>query len=184
MSFLLLIPLLPLLASVVLALAGRRLGETSHRIGTTAVALSSALSVAALVRVVQAGPQTVDLYRLLDAGALVVDLGLYVDQLTVLLLLLVTGVSAIVHVYSSRYMIGDPRYSRFFAVIALFTSAMVMLVMSRNLLMTYMCWEAMGICSYLLISHWAHRRAAGRGGDQGVPGQRRGRRRPGDAACC
>ena len=79
-----------------------------------------------------------------------------------LLLLLVTGVSAIVHVYSSRYMIGDPRYPRFFAVMALFTSAMVTLVMSRNLLMTYMCWEVMGICSYLLISHWAHRPAAGR----------------------
>jgi NADH-quinone oxidoreductase subunit L len=162
MSFLLLIPLLPLLASVVLALGGRRLGETGHRIGTTAVTLSWLLSVAALIRVVQAGPQTVDLYRFLDAGAFVVDLGLYVDQLTVLLLLLVTGVSAIVHVYSSRYMIGDPRYSRFFAVIALFTSAMAFLVMSRNLLMTYMCWEAMGICSYLLISHWGHRRAAGR----------------------
>ena len=84
------------------------------------------------------------------------------DQLAVLLLLLVTGVSAIVQVYSSRYMIGDPRYPRFFAVMALFTAAMVVLVMSRNLLMTYMCWEAMGICSYLLISHWAHRPAAGR----------------------
>ena len=57
-------------------------------------------------------------------------------------------------------MIGDPRYSRFFAVMALFTFAMVMLVMSNNLLVTYMCWEVMGICSYLLISHWAHRQAA------------------------
>jgi NADH-quinone oxidoreductase subunit L len=59
-------------------------------------------------------------------------------------------------------MIGDPRYPRFFAVTSLFTGAMVTLVMSRNLLMTYMCWEAMGICSYLLISHWAHRPAAAR----------------------
>ena len=83
----------------------------------------------------------------MQVDTLVVDLGFYVDQLTVLLLLLVTSVSAIVHVYSSRYMIGDPRYARFFAVIGLFTAAMIALVMSRNLLMTFMCWEVMGICS-------------------------------------
>jgi NADH-quinone oxidoreductase subunit L len=157
----LLIPLLPLLASVLLALVGRRLGEASHRVATSAIVLSFGLSVAAFVQVVQAGPQSVALYRFLDTGALTVDFGFYIDQLTVLLLLLVTGVSAIVHAYSSRYMIGDPRYPRFFSVMGLFTSAMVMLVMSRNLLMTYICWEAMGICSYLLISHWAHRKVAG-----------------------
>jgi NADH-quinone oxidoreductase subunit L len=166
MPYYVLIPLLPLLASVILVLAGRRLGEHGHRIGIPAVALSFAISVAAFFDVLKNGPQSVMLYRLLQSGPLQIDLGFYIDQLTVLLLFLVTGVSAIVHVYSSRYMVGDPRYNRFFAVIALFTSAMVMLVMSRNLLMTYMCWEAMGICSYLLISHWAHRRAAGRAATQ------------------
>ena len=58
------------------------------------------------------------LTRLLQSGDLVVDLGFFIDQLTVLLLLLVTGVSSVVHVYASRYMVGDPRYNRFFAVIA------------------------------------------------------------------
>lgn len=157
-----LIPLLPLLASIVLALAGRRLGEASHKVGIPAVVLSFGLSVAAFVEVLRSGPQSIPLYRLLESGSLSIDLAFFVDQLTVLLLLLVTGVSAVVHVYSSRYMIGDPRYSRFFAVMGLFTSAMITLVMSRNLLMTYMCWEAMGICSYLLISHWAQRNAAGK----------------------
>jgi NADH-quinone oxidoreductase subunit L len=161
MSFLTLIPLVPFAACLLLALAGRRLGETSHRVGIAAVALSFGLSVAAWLVVLAEGPQSVGSYRFLDTGGLTVDVGLYVDQLTVLLLLLVTGVSAIVHVYSSRYLIGDPRYARFFAVMALFTTAMVLLVMSRNLLTTYMCWEVMGICSYLLISHWAHRPAAG-----------------------
>jgi NADH-quinone oxidoreductase subunit L len=160
MSFLILIPLLPFLACLVLALAGRRLGQQSHLVGTTAVALAFAGSVAAFVLVLGEGPQSAGAYRFLQAGTFTVDLGLYVDQLTVLLLLLVTGVSSIVHVYSSRYLIGDPRYPRFFAVIALFTSAMTMLVMSRNLLTTYMAWEVMGICSYLLISHWAQRAAA------------------------
>jgi NADH-quinone oxidoreductase subunit L len=142
--------------------AGRRLGEASHRLGIPAVVLSFALSILAFVDVSTNGPQSISLYRLLESGALVVDLGFYIDQVTVLLLLLVTGVSAIVHVYSSRYMIGDPRYNRFFAVIGAFTSAMCMLVMSRNLLMMYVCWELMGICSYLLIAHWAQRKAAGR----------------------
>jgi NADH-quinone oxidoreductase subunit L len=157
-----LIPLLPLLACLVLAVVGRRLGEASHRIAIPAIASSFVLSIVAFVDVLRTGPRTIDLYRMFEAGSLVVDLGLFVDQLAILLLLLVTGVSAIVHVYASRYMIGDPRYPRFFAVTSLFTGAMVTLVMSRNLLMTYMCWEAMGICSYLLISHWAHRPAAGR----------------------
>ena len=161
MSFVILIPLLPLLACLLLAVAGRRLGEASHKVGSAAVAASFALSLAAFAQVLREGPQTIDLYRFLHTGALSVDFGFHVDELSVLVLLLVTGVSTIVHVYSSRYMIGDPRYARFFAVMALFTSAMATLVMSRNLLMTYMCWEAMGICSYLLISHWAHRKAAG-----------------------
>ena len=162
MSPYLLIPVLPLLAALVLALGGRRLGEQSHRIGIPAVAGSFGLSIAALAEVARSGPISISLYRLLDVGDFAVDVGLYVDQLTVLLLPLVTGVSFVVHVYSSRYMIGDPRYRRFFAVMGLFTFAMAMLVMSNNLLVTYMCWEVMGICSYLLISHWAERPSAGR----------------------
>jgi NADH-quinone oxidoreductase subunit L len=161
MSIFILIPLLPLMAFLILALSGNRFGASSHRIGIPAVGLSFGLSVAALVSVSIEGPISIPLYRLIEAGSLVVDLNLYVDQLTVLLLLLVTGVSLVVHVYSSRYMIGDPQYRRFFALTTLFTFAMVTLVMSDNLLMTFMVWEIMGICSYLLISHGA-RKAAGR----------------------
>ena len=160
MSIFILIPLLPLMAFLTLALSGNRFGAASHRIGIPAVGLSFAFSVAALVSVSNGGPISISLYRLIEAGNLVVDLDLYIDQLTVLLLVLVTGVSFVVHVYSSRYMIGDPRYRRFFAVTTLFTFAMVALVMSNNLLLTYMLWEIMGICSYLLISHEAHRKAA------------------------
>ena len=106
------------------------------------------------------GPFTVSLYRLFRSGTLTIDLNLYVDQLTVLLLLLVTGVSSIVNVYSSRYMIGDPKYNRFFATIALFAFSMILLVMSGNLLMLLVSWEVMGLCSYLLIAHAAHRKSA------------------------
>ena len=156
-----LIPLFPLLATIMIALAGRRLGETSGKVGMLATGLSFGLSVAAFVELVLwKEPLFIPLYEFLRSGSLVVDLGLYIDQLTVLMLLLVTGGSFVVHVYSSRYMIGDARYSRFFAVMALFTFGMVTLVMSSNLLMMFICWEIMGICSYLLISHQADREAA------------------------
>ena len=160
MSIYLFIPLLPLLAFLVLALGGKSLGESSHKVGVPAVGLTLALSIGAFFSVAVSGPISIPIYRLIEVGSLAVDVDLYVDQLTVLLLLLVTAGSFVVHVYSVRYMIGDPKYSRFFAVMALFTFAMVMLVMSNNLLVTYMCWEVMGICSYLLISHWAHRESA------------------------
>lgn len=160
MAIFVLIPLLPLLASLILVLGGRRWGEQSHRIGIPAISLSFGLSVFAFLEVLRNGPFTVSLYRLFQSGSLTIDLTLFVDQLTVLLLLLVTGVSSIVHVYSSRYMIGDPRYNRFFAVIALFTFSMVLLVMSGNLLMLLVSWEVMGLCSYLLIAHAAQRKSA------------------------
>jgi len=160
MSGYVLIPVLPLMAFLTLALGGRWFGGQSHKVAIPAIGLSFGLSIGAFVEVVSHGPISIPLYRLIQSGSLLVDLGLYIDQLTVLLLLLVTGVSSVVHVYSSRYMIGDPRYSRFFAITALFTFSMVMLVMSSNLLMMYIFWEIMGLCSYLLISHWAERKSA------------------------
>ena len=160
MSIFVLIPLCPLISAVVVALGGRRWGDQGHRIGIPAMGLSFILSLYAFFEVATSGPISVSLYRLMHVGSLVVDLNLYIDQLTVLLLVLVTGVSSVVHVFSSRYMIGDPRYNRFFAVIALFTFSMLMLVMSGNLLMLYVFWEVMGLCSYLLISHSAQRKPA------------------------
>jgi len=162
MSIYTLIPLLPLGAAFTLALFGRRLEGVGHRLVIPAVAGSFIVSIAAFLEVLANGTIEVPLYRLLDVGGLVVDLGFFFDPLTVLLLLLVTGVSTVVQVYASRYMIGDRRYSRFFALTALFTAAMTMLVMSSNLLLTFIFWEVMGICSYLLISHYAERRSASR----------------------
>ena len=162
MSIYTLIPLLPLGAAFTLALFGRRLQGVGHRIVIPAVASSFFLSIAAFMDVLANGAIEVPLYRLLEVGRLVVDLGFFIDPLTVLLLLLVTGVSTVVQVYSSRYMLGDARHSRFFAVTALFTGAMTVLVMSSNLLLTFIFWEVMGLCSYLLISHYAERRSAAR----------------------
>ncbi len=162
MSYYTLIPLLPLAAAATLALFGRRLEGVGQRIVVPAVAGSFLLSIAAFLEVSATGPIEVELYRLLAVGWLVVDVGFFLDPLTVLILLLVTGVSTVVQIYSSRYMVGDARHSRFFAVTALFTGAMTVLVMSSNLLVTLIFWEVMGICSYLLISHYAARPSAGR----------------------
>jgi len=155
-----LIPFLPLLAFLIIAFGGRWLKGQAHRIGIPSMVLSFGLSVLAFVEILQHGPFSLPLYQLIHVGRLQIELGLYLDQLTVLLLLLVTGVSSLVHIFSSRYMHGDPRYERFFAVIALFTFSMLMLVMSTNLLMLFIFWEVMGICSYLLISHWSERKSA------------------------
>lgn len=160
MSVYVLIPLLPLLAFLAIALGGRWLGEHSHRVAIPCVAASFGLSVLAAVEVYRQGGRLIPLYTLLESGSLAIELSLYLDALSAVLLLLVTGVSSLVHVFSSRYMQGDPRYARFFAVIALFTFSMILLVMSANLLMLYMCWEVMGLCSYLLISHCSERNAA------------------------
>jgi len=155
-----LIPALPLTAFLIIALNSRAIGEASHRLATPAVCTSFILSVLACFDVYQNGARSIPLYTLISSGSLTVEAGFYVDAITVLVLLLVTGVSSLVHVFSSRYMQADPRYARFFAIMALFTSAMIMLVMSANLLMLFVFWEVMGLCSYLMISHWSRRPAA------------------------
>lgn len=157
-----LIPLLPLAAAFVLAIFGEQLQGKGQRLVIPAVALSFGVSFLAFLDVSANGAIRVQVFELLNVGQLKIDFGFYLGQLTVLLLLLVTGVSTVVQVYSSRYMVSDPRHSRFFALTALFTAAMTLLVMSSNLMVTFIFWELMGICSYLLISHYSERPSAAR----------------------
>ena len=98
------IPLLPLLAFVVLALGGSKFPSDSHKVGIPAIVGSFILSILAFVQVLNNGPIEVPLYTLLESGNLTVDLGLYIDQLTVLLLLLVSGVSGVVHYSLDVYL--------------------------------------------------------------------------------
>jgi NADH-quinone oxidoreductase subunit L len=89
-----------------------------------------------------------------------VHIGLSIDRLTSVMLLLVTTVSALVHIYTIGYMQGEPGYARFFSYIALFTFSMLMLVLADNFLQLFVFWEAVGLCSYLLIGHWYERQSA------------------------
>lgn len=155
-----LIPFLPLAAFLVLGLAGSRIKERAHLIAVPAVLLSCLLSITAFVEVASGAVISVPLYTWLTSGNLDVHIGLYIDRLTAVMLLLVTIVSSLVHVYTIGYMHGEPGYARFFSYIALFTFSMLMLVLADNLLQLFVFWEAVGLCSYLLIGHWYERPSA------------------------
>jgi NADH-quinone oxidoreductase subunit L len=111
--------------------------------------------------VVSSGPVRVPLYEWIDAGSFSVRIGLVVDRLTVVMLVTVTAVAGLVQAYSVRYMQGDGGYARYFACLSLFTGSMLMLVMSDNLLELFVFWEAVGLCSFLLIGFTCERAAAG-----------------------
>ncbi|WP_447603810.1 NADH-quinone oxidoreductase subunit L [Nitrospira sp. Nam80] len=155
-----LIPLLPFAAFLVLGLTGSRVKDRAHLVAVPAVLGSFALSVFALVEVATAGPLHATWYTWLTSGNLHVEIGISIDRLTAVMLLLVTIVSSLVHIYTIGYMHGEPGYARFFAYIALFTFSMLMLAMADNLLQLFVFWEAVGLCSYLLIGHWFDRPSA------------------------
>ncbi len=155
-----LIPLLPLAAFLVLGLAGWRVKDRAHLVAVPAVLLSLLLSLLAFFDVLSGSVITVPLYTWLTSGTLDIHIGLYIDRLTAVMLLLVTAVSSLVHIYTIGYMHGEPGYARFFGYIALFTFSMLMLVLADNLLQLFVFWEAVGLCSYLLIGHWYERASA------------------------
>ena len=155
-----LIPLLPLASFLILGLFGHWIRDKAHLIAVPAVVVSFGLSVVALIDVAGGHHSTVRLYTWLTSGTLDVHIGITIDRLTAVMLLLVTTVSALVHVYTIGYMQGEPGYARFFSYIALFTFSMLMLVLADNFLQLFVFWEAVGLCSYLLIGHWYERPSA------------------------
>ena len=155
-----LIPLLPFLAFLIVGLGGHWIKSRAHLVAVPAVLGSLLLSVLALLETAGGKNIAIPLYSWLTSGDVHIELGLYVDRLTAVMLMLVTTVSSLVHVYTIGYMHGDKGYARFFAYIALFTFSMLMLVMADNFLQLFVFWEAVGLCSYLLIGHWYERDAA------------------------
>ncbi len=155
-----LIPLLPFAAFLTLGLTGSRVKDRAHLVAVPAVLGSFVLSLLACFEVATAGPIHATWYTWLTSGNLHVEIGMAIDRLTAAMLLLVTIVSSLVHIYTIGYMQGEPGYARFFAYIALFTFSMLMLVMADNLLQLFVFWEAVGLCSYLLIGHWFDRPSA------------------------
>lgn len=155
-----LIPLLPFLAFLVLGIGGHWIRDRAHLVAVPAVLGSFLLSLFVFVEVAGGRHVNVPLYTWLASGDLRIELGLYFDRLTCAMILLVTIVSSLVHVYTIGYMHGEAGYARFFAYIALFTFSMLMLVTATNFLQLFVFWEAVGLCSYFLIGHWYERQSA------------------------
>jgi len=162
-TILLLIVLAPLAASVLSGFLGRWLGRAlSHTLCIAGVAVSFGLSAWVLAQLVGGQMEAFNgpVYTWAVSDGVRMEVGFLVDNLSALMMTVVTFVSLMVHVYTIGYMHDDPGYTRFFSYISLFTFAMLMLVMSNNFLQLFFGWEAVGLVSYLLIGFWYERPTA------------------------
>ncbi len=160
-----LVPLLPLTGSVVLLCAGKRIGDPKAGwLATAMMGLAFIWSVVMLIALLSlpadARIHVTNVFTWISAGALNVDIGFLADPLSITWILLVTGVGSLIHLYAIGYMHGDERYSRFFAYFNLFATAMLVLVLGSSFLLTFLGWEGVGFCSYLLVGFWFERERA------------------------
>ncbi|HRB29542.1 MAG: NADH-quinone oxidoreductase subunit L [Nitrosomonas sp.] len=160
-SLYLLVPLAPLLGAIIAGLFGRRIGRVwSHRITIALVSVSLLASIVIFFDVLKGNVFNGTVYTWLVSGDTRFEVGFLIDQLSALMMIVVSLVSLMVHVYTIGYMHDDPGYQRFFSYISLFTFSMMMLVMSNNFLQLFFGWEAVGLVSYLLIGFWYTRPTA------------------------
>ena len=153
----------PLIGAILAGFFGRRIGRIgAHSATIFGVGISCALSCHVLWQLVGQGasPFNENLYTFFDVAGYDAHIGFMVDKLTAMMMVVVTFVSLLVHVYTIGYMADDPGYQRFFSYISLFTFSMLMLVMSNNFLQLFFGWEAVGLVSYLLIGFWFKRPSA------------------------
>ncbi len=157
----LLVPLAPLVGAIIAGLFGKLIGRAwSHRVTIALVAVSFFASVS-IFNDVQAGNEfNGAIYTWLTSGHTSFQVGFLIDKLTATMMLVVTFVSLMVHIYTIGYMQEDPGYQRFFSYISLFTFSMLMLVMANNFMQLFFGWEAVGLVSYLLIGFWYQRPTA------------------------
>lgn len=152
-----LLPLLPLLGFILLALFGKQLGKIVIAwVGVGTVALSAVLTIP-ISTAFLAGtlhPWRLEIATWMATDGLAVPFGLYLDALSLTMLCVVTGVGFLIHLYAAGYMADDPGYARFFAYMNLFVAAMLLLVLADNLVLLYLGWEGVGLGSYLLIGFW------------------------------
>jgi len=155
---------LPIAALVIIFLVFRpffyRRPDLASLVLISALTAALALSAWTLKSVIQEGPLTFESHSWVTIGDMEVSIGLMVDSLTAIMLVVVTGVSLMIQIYSQGYMKGDPSYIRYFAFMSLFSAAMIGLVISSNIIQLYVMWELVGLGSYLLIGFWHHRPAA------------------------
>ena len=157
----LVVPLAPLAGAIVAGLFGKAIGRAgAHTVTILGVLVALAASVAIYFDVRAGHLYNGPVYTWATSGGLKFEIGFLIDQLTVTMMVVVSFVSLMVHIYTIGYMADDPGYQRFFSYIALFTFSMLMLVMSNNFLQLFFGWEAVGLVSYLLIGFWYTRPTA------------------------
>jgi len=157
------IVLAPLIGAIIVGLAGHRLGRTlSHSITILGVTVSTVLALYVFNHHVLQGAEVFNenIYTWMQVGGLNMSVGFLVDNLTSVMLLVVSFISLVVHIYTIGYMQEDEGYTKFFSYISLFTFAMFMLVISNNFMQLFFGWEAVGLVSYLLIGFWHHKESA------------------------
>ena len=150
----LLVPALPLLGAIIIGFGRRRLkGNTAGMLGTAMVALGF---VASLLLFLGHDGEThiVHLFSWIHVGAMDIPFAFQINALSLWMMLIVTGIGTLIHLYSIGYMHDDPRMATFFAQLNLFSFSMLLLVMGANFLVTFIGWEGVGLCSYLLIGFW------------------------------
>ena len=157
----LLVPLAPLAGAILAGLFGKLIGRTGAHVVTILGVVVAFVASIFIYQDVQAG-NTFDgtIYTWMQSGNLTFEIGFLIDPLTVMMMLVVTFVSLMVHIYTIGYMHDDPGYQRFFSYISLFTFSMLMLVMANNFMQLFFGWEAVGLVSYLLIGFWYERPTA------------------------
>src|ERR1700738_418595 len=157
------IALAPLVAAVIAGLFGKSIGKAgAHGVTILGVGISCLLSFYVLYQIVfnNQAPFNGTVYTWLVSDGVHMDVGFLIDRLSAMMMVLVTCVSLMVHIYTIGYMDEDPGYQRFFSYISLFTFSMLMLVMSNNFVQLFFGWEAVGVVSYLLIGFWYTRPSA------------------------
>jgi len=164
-SFLWILPALPALGVLVNGFFGTSWREkkiASMSVGSVGLALAFALVFAAELFARLPGDRrlSMSLYRWLSDGSLTVDLGLFLDPLSMVMVFVVLFVGFLIHLYSAGYMTGDPGYRRYFVFLNLFIFFMLLLVLADNLVLTFVGWEGVGLCSYLLIGFWYEKTSA------------------------
>ncbi|MGS4346084.1 NADH-quinone oxidoreductase subunit L [Myroides odoratus] len=154
-NVILLLLLVPLIGSLVNVFFGKKLGNGSGIIATVAVLISFIISLLAFIQVNNSKqPIEIELFEWMALANFKVNFGFLLDQLSLLWLLFVTGIGTLIHWYSTNYMKNDENYAKFFAYLNLFIFFMIVLVTGSNLLITFIGWEGVGLCSYLLIGFW------------------------------
>ncbi len=149
-----LIPLLAFASGVLTLFFGKRTPGKGPVYGILAIGIGLVLSLGVAWSFIQGGGTFEHEIEWFTIGPLHVQLGFFVDGLTAVMLVVVTSISLMVHIYSLGYMHGDKRYTWFYVVLSIFTGAMLVVVLASNLFLLLVGWEIMGVCSYLLIGHW------------------------------